>query len=177
VRKYIPSYRWVVKRLEHRQLHRQLFGHRQESAPGITSVILNSFSIFQDRIARARLMGDPPDLLIVPDLGKIGVLDFHRADEMVASGAAAVRPHLATIERYVSSSSKQPKATRLFADDHQARRKRFGVFARATRTPSAKHSAASLMASPPRPLSPSHAVPLIRCRRSWRCHCSCLIIE
>jgi len=83
-------------------LHRQIFGHQKETAPGITSVILNSFSIFHDRIARARLMGDPPDLLVAPDLAHIGVLDFHRADELIAAGRAAIEPHLPIIERYVS---------------------------------------------------------------------------
>ena len=84
-------------------LHRQLFGSRIEAAPGITSVILNSFSIVHDRIARARLMGDPPDLLIAPDLTGIGVFDFHRAEEMIARGEAAVQPQLAAIERYVNT--------------------------------------------------------------------------
>ena len=96
-------------------LHRQLFGHRQEAAPGITSVILNSFSIIQDRIARARLMGDPPDLLVSPDLSEIGVLDFHRAEEMIASGEAAIRPHLTSIKRYVDAASTPPLQTRLFS--------------------------------------------------------------
>jgi NTE family protein len=86
-------------------LHRQMFGHPRESAPGITSVILDAFSIFHDRIARARLMGDPPDLLLSPDLSGIGVFDFHRADELIASGEAAVEPHLATIKRYVMGAN------------------------------------------------------------------------
>jgi NTE family protein len=95
-------------------LHRQLFG-RNDGAPGITSVILNSFSIFQDRIARARLMGDPPDLLVAPDLADIGVLDFHRADEMIASGRAAIEPHIPMIRRHLGSPPPALVNTRLFA--------------------------------------------------------------
>ena len=91
-------------------LHRQLFGSPQEAAPGITSVILNSFSIFNDRIARARLMGDPPDLLISPNLADIGALDFHRCDEMIEIGKAAIAPHLETIARHVHTNSvSQPR--------------------------------------------------------------------
>lgn len=97
-------------------LHRQLFGQKQDGAPGITSVILNSFSIFHDRIARARLMGDPPDLLVAPNLSGIGVLDFHRADEMIASGKAAIMPHIPMIERYLKSPPPALVNTRLFAD-------------------------------------------------------------
>lgn len=96
-------------------LHRQLFGQKQDGAPGITSVILNSFSIFHDRIARARLMGDPPDLLVAPNLAGIGVLDFHRADEMIASGKAAIMPHIPMIERYLKSPPPALVNTRLFA--------------------------------------------------------------
>ncbi|MET0640658.1 MAG: NTE family protein rssA, partial [Hyphomicrobium sp.] len=95
-------------------LHRQIFG-RNDGAPGITSVILNSFSIFHDRISRARLMGDPPDLLVAPNLMDIGVLDFHRADEMIASGRAAIEPHLPMIERYLKAPPPALVNTRLFA--------------------------------------------------------------
>jgi NTE family protein len=96
-------------------LHRQLFGQRQDGAPGITSVILNSFSIFHDRIARARLMGDPPDLLVAPNLADIGILDFHRADEMIASGKAAILPHIPMIERCLKTPPPALVNTRLFA--------------------------------------------------------------
>ncbi|CAA2140753.1 patatin-like phospholipase family protein [Hyphomicrobium sp. ghe19] len=96
-------------------LHRQIFGQRQDGAPGITSVILNSFSIFHDRIARARLMGDPPDLLVTPDLADIGVLDFHRADEMMDAGRAAIEPHIPMIERYLKTPPPALLNTRLFA--------------------------------------------------------------
>ena len=57
-------------------------------------------------------MGDPPDLLIAPDLAEFGALDFHRAREMIAKGRAAIEPHLPLIERYMSSS---PPQGRLFA--------------------------------------------------------------
>lgn len=96
-------------------LHRQIFGQRQDGAPGITSVILNSFSIFHDRIARARLMGDPPDLLVTPDLADIGVLDFHRAEEMMDAGRAAIEPHIPMIERYLKTPPPALLNTRLFA--------------------------------------------------------------
>ncbi|MBN9290008.1 MAG: NTE family protein rssA, partial [Hyphomicrobium denitrificans] len=78
-------------------------------------VILNSFSIFHDRIARARLMGDPPDLLIAPDLARIGVLDFHRADELIAAGRAAIEPHLPMVERYLSEPANTSIQGRFFA--------------------------------------------------------------
>jgi NTE family protein len=33
----------------------------------------------------------PPDVLIQPHLGRVGLFDFHRADETIALGAEAVR--------------------------------------------------------------------------------------
>ncbi len=48
----------------------------------------------QDRITRARLAGDPPDVLISPRVGKIGWFDFHRADETIAHGARAAERNI-----------------------------------------------------------------------------------
>ena len=38
--------------------------------PGIPAVMVESFNIMQDRITRARLAGDPPDVLITPRVGQ-----------------------------------------------------------------------------------------------------------
>lgn len=69
-------------------LHRQFFG-RGTDAPGISTVMMEAFNITQDRIARSRLAGDPPDFTISPKLGSVGTFDFHRADELIALGEAA----------------------------------------------------------------------------------------
>ncbi len=83
-------------------LHRQFFGRSGEAAPGISSVIFDSFSIVHDRMARARLMGDPPDSMISPDLAGIGAFDVHRAEELIALGEAAAQEQLAAIQRRVN---------------------------------------------------------------------------
>lgn len=75
---------------EARQLHRQ-FGRAANGAPGIAAAMLDAFNITQDRIARSRLAGDPPDVLISARLSKIGFFDFHRADELIALGREAAR--------------------------------------------------------------------------------------
>jgi NTE family protein len=61
----------------------------KEAAPGILSVMLDAFNITQDRIARSRLAGDPPDIMIGPKIGGIGLSEFHRAEEAIAAGEAA----------------------------------------------------------------------------------------
>jgi NTE family protein len=68
-------------------LKRQFFG--RPGRPGISTVMIEAFNVMQDRIARSRLAGDPPDVLVNPRLGTIGLFDFHRAEETIALGAEA----------------------------------------------------------------------------------------
>lgn len=70
---------------------RRLFGHREDGAPGIANAMMDAFNIAQGRISRSRLAGDPPDVLINARLGKVGLFDFHRADELIAIGREATR--------------------------------------------------------------------------------------
>ena len=81
-------------------LQRQIFG-RGDGAPGISSVMVDAFNIVQDRIARSRLAGDPPDAMISPRLQDIGLFDFHRADELISRGAQAVTRQLEDITREI----------------------------------------------------------------------------
>lgn len=74
-------------------LHRQIFG-RGNGAPGMSAVMMDAINITQDRIARSRLAGDPPDITIGPKTGGIGLFDFHRASEAIASGAKATEAQL-----------------------------------------------------------------------------------
>jgi NTE family protein len=53
--------------------------------------MVNAFNITQDRIMRSRLAGDPPEVLVTLKIGKIGLFEFHRADELIALGREAVR--------------------------------------------------------------------------------------
>jgi len=78
-------------------LHRQIFG-RSGGAPGISAVMMDAINITQDRIARSRLAGDPPDVTIAPKVGPIGLFDFHRADEAMAHGAAAAEKQIDEIK-------------------------------------------------------------------------------
>jgi len=51
--------------------------------------------IAESRIALARRQLEPPDILIEPKVGNIGVLEFQRAQEAMAAGYAAARQALA----------------------------------------------------------------------------------
>lgn len=49
--------------------------------PGMFSVMSSSIDIMQERITKARIAGDPPDILIQPKLGHIGIMEFDRGNE------------------------------------------------------------------------------------------------
>lgn len=61
----------------------------KDARPGIMSVMLDAFNITQDRISRSRLAGDPPDVIVGPKIGGVGLTEFHRAEESIAAGYAA----------------------------------------------------------------------------------------
>jgi NTE family protein len=64
--------------------------------------MVEAFNIMQDRITRARLAGDPPDVLVSPRVAKIGWFDFHRAEEIIAHGRRAAERALESIEEAIS---------------------------------------------------------------------------
>jgi NTE family protein len=58
--------------------------------PGLFDVVGASIAIMQDRITRSRMVGDPPDVVIEPDIADFELLDFHRAGEAISLGRDAV---------------------------------------------------------------------------------------
>lgn len=57
--------------------------------PAVTDVLVRSVRIAEARIALARRQAEPPDILVEPQVGGIGTLEFHRAQEAIAAGYAA----------------------------------------------------------------------------------------
>ena len=82
-----------------RTMKREFFGGG--GRPGISTVMIDAFNIMQDRITRARLAGDPPDLLITPRVGQIGWFEFHRAEEAIAHGARAAERAIESIQEAI----------------------------------------------------------------------------
>lgn len=90
-------------------LKRQVLG-RSEATPGISKVMVEAFNIVQDRIARSRLAGDPPDAMINLRLSDIGLFDFHRADELIQRGEEAAKRHLSEMQREIDARRIAPGA-------------------------------------------------------------------
>ena len=83
-------------------LHRQLSG-KANGAPGISAVMMDAINITQDRIARSRLAGDPPDITITPKVGDIGLFDFHRASEAINLGVKAAEKQIEEIKHVIQA--------------------------------------------------------------------------
>jgi len=79
-----------------------------DTAPGLFYAIANSINIFQDRITRSRLAGDPADVLIAPNVAHIGMLEFHRAAEAIEEGEKCVRSALGEIRRVAGAERVGP---------------------------------------------------------------------
>jgi NTE family protein len=60
---------------------------------------VQAFNIILDRISRARLAGDPPDLALHPRLNDIGLSEFHRAGEAIDRGYEEAKIRVTEIRR------------------------------------------------------------------------------
>lgn len=76
---------------------RHLFSH-QNHEPSVLGVMARALDIIQNRTSRTRLASDPPDVRLTPRLGDIGMLQFDRADDVIAAGHAAVEESLAALK-------------------------------------------------------------------------------
>ena len=97
---YTPSEPGVIARngrAMKKLLQRQIFG-RTDNGPGISRVMMEAFNIVQDRIARSRLAGDPPDIIIQPRMPAFGLFDFHRAEALIECGIAAAKREIEDIK-------------------------------------------------------------------------------
>ena len=75
--------------------------NRHESAddqPGLFDVLNSAVTIMQDRITRSRMAGDPPDVLLRPDLSDIGLMDFDQANKAIDKGMSCVIRHLPALD-------------------------------------------------------------------------------
>jgi NTE family protein len=76
-----------------RLILQRIFADRPDG-PALSSVMVGALNILLDRVTRARLAGDPADVLIAPRIAQIGLVEFHRAAETIELGAQATREAL-----------------------------------------------------------------------------------
>jgi NTE family protein len=74
-----------------------------KTAPGYFDVLITALNIMQDQITRSRLAGEPPQVLIIPQLPGLGPMDFNRAKEAIERGRAAVVHALPALHRAIAA--------------------------------------------------------------------------
>jgi NTE family protein len=77
----------------------------EDDPPGLLSAVSSSINIFQDRITRSRLAGDPADILISPKLSDVGLLEFGKAQEAISTGEDCVKRALSDIRSAIGATS------------------------------------------------------------------------
>ncbi|TKB55524.1 patatin-like phospholipase RssA [Ferrimonas aestuarii] len=73
--------------------------------PNMLAVMHQSMEILEQRHKRARLMGDPPDVLVMPRVAEINTMEFQRAAEAIQAGEEAVMRIQHVIEAEVNRLS------------------------------------------------------------------------
>ena len=68
----------------------QFFGEKQNN-PGLFDVLASSINIMQDRITRSRMAGDPPEVVLSPQLSELGLLEFDQGAMAINEGRACVQ--------------------------------------------------------------------------------------
>lgn len=81
----------------------------KKTPPGIMGVMSSSLEILQARVTRSRLAGDPPDILIEPQLRDVGLLEFHRAQELADKGQQSVQRLAEQIAYQLNIKTKDEK--------------------------------------------------------------------
>ena len=74
----------------------------KESCPSLFETIASSVNITQDRITKSRMVGDPPDIIITPELSDIGIIELYRAKEAIEEGEKSVERMLPEIRRVLA---------------------------------------------------------------------------
>jgi NTE family protein len=73
----------------------------EAAPPTMLETLMGSINIMQLRIARSRLAGEPPDVLLTPRLGHLGLLDYHRAEFAITEGRDEVARMLPAIRNAI----------------------------------------------------------------------------
>jgi NTE family protein len=79
------------------QLENGVVSEKQKEVWRVRAVLDQMLAITQAQIVRLRTLDTPPDILLVPDVGRIDMLEFYRGAEAVAAGRRVVREQLPQI--------------------------------------------------------------------------------
>lgn len=83
---------------------RELRKRPKVSPPGMFDTMHQAMAILERRHKRTRMMGSPPDVLIMPKVGDVGGMEFSRATEAIEAGEAEARRLRTWIEDMVAQA-------------------------------------------------------------------------
>ena len=72
----------------------------REPVPGYFEVLVNALDIMEDHITRARLAGEPPHVLLRPQLTNLNWIEFQRGREAIAEGRACIERASLSLSKY-----------------------------------------------------------------------------
>jgi NTE family protein len=79
---------------------------RTERAPGLYSVAATSAALIMRELAHAKLAIEPPDVHVIPKVGHFSVVEFDRADDLIAAGRAAMQAQIGALQEVLTRSPK-----------------------------------------------------------------------
>ncbi len=77
---------------------KSIFPESDSDKPDIFEVLARFIDIMEDRITRSRMAGDPPDIILSPRMGHIGLLEFHNAEAAIDEGRKCVKRSIAGLQ-------------------------------------------------------------------------------
>lgn len=83
------------------------------SPPSMFDSFAKAVNVMQDRITRSRMVGDPPDILISPQISAIDMMDFDRAKEIIDAGELAVEQQMNSIKYALFDEDYEDEALKI----------------------------------------------------------------
>ena len=80
------------------------------ASPNIIETLTASAGITMKSLTRANLKSNPADIVIVPRIGRITMLEFGRADEMIDSGYAAGQEAIPRITKLLAGAAERSES-------------------------------------------------------------------
>ena len=73
----------------------------ESTTPDYFDVTASAINIMQDHVTRSRLAGEPPHVMLTPQVGDIGILEFNRAEDAIREGRKSVKRAMSSLKDFL----------------------------------------------------------------------------
>jgi NTE family protein len=94
---------WLEEQLDNYQKKNGNGNNNQKSYWTTRRVLDRALDITEAEIVRLRVAADPPDLVLTPEVGSIGLLEFYSAKEAIVAGRRAAEANLPELKQLLDS--------------------------------------------------------------------------